>query len=176
MNYSEFVYSRFKDGARIIGDLQGMNSAAMDRLHAAIGMVGEVRELRDSTGPENTIEELGDFMFYLQAYANTLTESMVYILDHVDTKESVTIEQFDTAAHKLLDLAKKETIYCKAFDESKVMAIVGALWWLAAEYAWAIAGISVIDVIKANRAKLEKRYPSGYSNAAAQARADKAGE
>ena len=63
MNYSEFVYSRFKDGASIIGDLQGMTSesasAAMDRLHAAIGMVGEVCELRDSTGRENTIEELG---------------------------------------------------------------------------------------------------------------------
>ena len=176
MNYSEFVHSRFKDGARIIGDLQGMNSAAMDRLHAAIGMVGEVRELRDSTGRENTIEELGDFVFYLQAYANTLTESMVYISDYVDTKESVTIEQFDTAAHALLDLAKKEVIYCKAFDESKVMSIVGCLWWLVGQYASTELVMCIPEIMAANYVKLEKRYPSGYSNAAAQARADKAGE
>lgn len=180
MNYSEFVHSRFKDGAHIIGDLQGMTSesasAAMGRLHAAIGMVGEVRELRDSTGPANSVEELGDFLFYLQAYENTLPESMRYALDHMDANEPVSIERLDIAAHKLLDLAKKETIYCKAFDESKVMAIVWGLWYLAASYAWSELDKHIFDIMDANRDKLEKRYPSGYSNAAAQARADKAGE
>lgn len=179
MNYSEFVYSRFKDGASIIGDLNfkmtaDQSNAAMDRLHAAIGMVGEVRELRDSTGPANSVEELGDFLFYLQAYANTLPNILVHWGDIAD--ECGSIEQLDIGAHKLLDLAKKETIYCKAFDESKVSQIVGELYQFAAAYAWAKVGISVIDVVEANRTKLEKRYPSGYSNAAAQARADKAGE
>lgn len=178
MNYSEFVYSRFKDGARIIGDLQGMpaevSSAAMSRLHAAIGMVGEVRELRDSTGRENTIEELGDFLFYLQAYVNTLQDMQDHWYD--PSEGCISIEQLDVAAHTLLDLAKKEVIYCKAFDESKVSQIVGDIWHIVASYAWVKIGISDIDVIEANREKLEKRYPSGYSNAAAQARADKAGE
>lgn len=174
MNYSEFVHSRFKDGARIIGDLQGMNSSAMDRLHAAIGMVGEVRELRDSTGRENTIEELGDFVFYLQAYANTLQVPCYrYVAPSVVLPS---IEQLDIAAHTLLDLAKKEVIYCKAFDESKVSQIVDALWQLVASYTWGKLACNMIDVVVANRDKLEKRYPSGYSNAAAQARADKAGE
>ena len=174
MNYSEFVHSRFKDGARIIGDMQGMNSAAMDRLHAAIGMVGEVRELRDSTGRENTIEELGDFVFYLQAYVNTLQDACF----HYEAPSVVppSIEQLDIAAHTLLDLAKKEVIYCKAFDESKVSQIVDALWQLVASYTWGKLACNMIDVVVANRDKLEKRYPSGYSNAAAQARADKAGE
>ena len=180
MNYSEFVHSRFKDGASIIGDLNfkmtaDQSNAAMDRLHAAIGMVGEVRELRDSTGRENTIEELGDFVFYLQAYANTLQDPCY----HYEAPSEVppSIEQLDIAAHTLLDLAKKEVIYCKAFDESKVSQIVDALWQLVASYTWGKLACNMIDVVVvANRDKLEKRYPSGYSNAAAQARADKAGE
>lgn len=179
MNYSEFVHSRFKDGARIIGDLNfkmtaDQSNAAMDRLHAAIGMVGEVLELRDSTGRENTIEELGDFMFYMQAYENTLQEhgKNPTFGSHV----VASIEQLDIAAHTLLDLAKKEVIYCKAVDMHKVSRIVLDIWHLAAAHALVNHDIRLVDVIDANRAKLEKRYPSGYSNAAAQARADKAGE
>lgn len=180
MNYSEFVHSRFKDGARIIGDLNfkmtaDQSNAAMDRLHAAIGMVGEVRELRDSTGRENTIEELGDFMFYLHAYGNTLPDTMMDVVDKLGDA-SPSVDQLDIAAHKLLDFAKKETIYCKAFDESNVSQIVGELWYFVAAYARAELTMCIPELMIANIAKLEKRYPSGYSNAAAQARADKAGE
>lgn len=178
MNYSEFVHSRFKDGTRIIGDMQGMNSAAMDRLHAAIGMVGEVRELRDSTGRKNTIEELGDLLFYLQAYANTLNRDIGYKkVEGLHTMQrGGQIDAIDKLAHTLLDLAKKEAIYCKSFDESNVSQIVDALWFSVCLFAGDCLGMHITDIMDTNRDKLEKRYPTGYSNAAAQARADKAGE
>ena len=176
MNYSEFVYSRFKDGGRIIGDLQGMTAeasgAAISRLHAAVGMVGEIRELRDTAGAKNTIEELGDFLFYLQAYANTLEFAEWLNL----TSDKITIEELDIAAHTLLDLAKKETIYCRAFDAPKAGQITAQLWALVDAYAELATGLFVGEIMYENQAKLEERFPDGYSNAAAQARADKAGE
>ena len=175
MNYSEFVYSRFKDGGRIIGDLQGMTAeasgAAISRLHAAVGMVGEIRELRDTAGAKNTIEELGDFLFYLQAYANTLEDAEWDNVSGGDAK--ITIEELDIAAHTLLDLAKKETIYCKAFDAPKAGQITAQLWALVDAYAELATGLFVGEIMDENQAKLEERFPDGYSNAAAQARADK---
>ena len=176
MNYSEFVHSRFKDGGRIIGDLQGMTAeasgAAISRLHAAVGMVGEIRELRDTTGAKNTIEELGDFLFYLQAYANTLEFAAWLNL----TSDKITIEELDIAAHTLLDLAKKETFYCKAFDAPKAGQTTALLWALVNTYADLATGLFVGEIMDENQARLEERFPDGYSNAAAQARADKAGE
>lgn len=178
MNYSEFVHSRFKDGGRLIGDLQGMTAeasgAAMSRLHAAVGMVGEIRELRDTTGAENTIEELGDFLFYLQAYTNTLGDAAFD--NALVSNNKSTIDDLDIAAHTLLDLAKKETIYCKAFDAPKAVQITTLLWTIAGAYADLSTGLFVGEIMDENQAKLEKRFPLGYSNAAAQARADKAGE
>lgn len=174
MNYSEFVHSRFKDGGRIIGDLQGMTAeasgAAVSRLHAAVGMVGEIRELRDTTGAKNTIEELGDFLFYLQAYTNTLEGDAWW---HGLGDAKVTIDALDIAAHTLLDLAKKETIYCKAFDAPKAGQTTALLWALVEAYAELATGLFVGEIMDENQAKLEERFPNGYSNAAAQARADK---
>ena len=113
-------------------------------------------------------------MFYLHAYENTLPEhgNNPTFGNHV----VASIEQLDIAAHTLLDLAKKEVIYCKAVDVRKVSCIVWDLWHLVTAHAWGQYDVRLVDVMAANVSKLEKRYPSGYSNAAAQARADKAGE
>lgn len=183
MNYSEFVYSRFKSGARILGDLDGLTADkaddVMSRLHAAIGMVGEVRELRDATDNANAIEELGDLLFYAMAFANTLEIDLpdeLWGTVAVDAPIGcVHIEVMDQAAHTLLDLCKKETLYLKAIAEADFTGPLVVFLTVLSNIC-TLHGTTLGDVGQMNREKLETRYPTGYSNDAAQARADKAGE
>ena len=77
--YSDFVWSRTKDGAAIV---DGLNSIKAELLHAAIGICGEAGELLDAIKKHviygknldhnNVIEELGDIEFYLEAMRLTL--------------------------------------------------------------------------------------------------------
>jgi NTP pyrophosphatase (non-canonical NTP hydrolase) len=77
--YSDFVWSRTKDGLAII---EGMNPTAAEFLHAAIGVSGEAGELLDAIKKyviygkpldrANVIEELGDIEFYLQMMRTAL--------------------------------------------------------------------------------------------------------
>ena len=71
--YSDFVWSRTKDGQAI---LDGMSPTKAELLHSAIGISGEAGELLDAIKKHvfygkpldraNVIEELGDIEFYLQ--------------------------------------------------------------------------------------------------------------
>lgn len=75
-------------------------------------------------------------------------------------------------AGELADAIKKHVIYDKPLDEANVIEELGDL-----EYAAALIrdtlGVTREQVLAANQSKLTKRYPVGYSNAAAAARADK---
>lgn len=169
--YAKFVHSRFKDGARI---LKEATADAMSRLHAAVGLVGEVRELRDSTTRINSVEELGDLAFFLAAYVNTLQQDMDPL--RIPLPDSYTgIDELDKACHVLLDMAKKEALYCKPFDIGAVIGAIGTVA-MGIDSGGSLYCHNLQTLQRANQTKLEIRYPNGYSNEAAQARADKAGE
>lgn len=76
-------------------------------------------------------------------------------------------------AGELLDAIKKATIYRKPLDVENLIEELGDIEFylqgLRNTY-----GVSRSEVIARNVAKLQKRYPSGYTNQAAIARADKA--
>ena len=77
---------------------------------------------------------------------------------------------------ELLDAAKKHWAYNKSLDRENIKEEIGdALFYLEAmcqRFGW-----SLEDAMKANIDKLGKRYGTGqYSDAQAQARADKTGE
>jgi len=76
-------------------------------------------------------------------------------------------------AGELLDAMKKTWIYEKPLDLGNVLEECGdILFYLVAmlnQY-----GFTIADAAEHNYAKLAKRYPAGYTNAAAQDRADKA--
>lgn len=76
-------------------------------------------------------------------------------------------------AGELIDGIKKSWIYGKEINNENIIEEAGdVLFYL--QHTLTIAGSSLSEAIEANMVKLEKRYPSGYTDAAAIARADKA--
>lgn len=76
-------------------------------------------------------------------------------------------------AGELLDAVKKAVIYNKPLDIDNVIEELGDLEFYMAGVRYAI-DMQRSEVVYRNIAKLEKRYASGYSDKAAQERADKA--
>lgn len=75
-------------------------------------------------------------------------------------------------AGEILDAVKKHWVYEKPLDRENLIEETGdILFYIQA--LCNLLGISLSDAIDANVDKLNKRYPQGYTNAAAQARADK---
>lgn len=70
-----------------------------------------------------------------------------------------------------LDLVKKTWVYAKPLDVDKLKNELGdTLFYL--QFACNELGITLRDLAGINTAKLEARYPNGYSDAAAIARKD----
>ena len=78
-------------------------------------------------------------------------------------------------AGELLDAVKKVWIYGKPMDNVNICEELGDLLFYIQMMA-TLQGTTIERLMQDNCCKLEKRYPAGYSDAAAQARADKAGE
>lgn len=77
-------------------------------------------------------------------------------------------------AGELLDAVKKHWVYNKPLDFDNVAEELGDILFYMQKLC-NMFGFNISGLIAANREKLEKRYPSGnYSDAQAQARADKA--
>lgn len=75
-------------------------------------------------------------------------------------------------AGELVDAIKKHWAYNKPLDTTNIMEEAGDLLF----YLFALldmCDLSLEEVIDANTVKLRRRYPAGYSDKAAQARADK---
>lgn len=167
--YTDFVASRFKTGEAITADIAtGELSNALSRLHAVIGILTELHEYFHSTEEENAIEELGDIHFYLTALEQHSTP------DLGTASESANVDPVQ-AALALLGLCKKEVMYAKELSISEISEFIVLQQALRRFYRKALATEEVTgaEVEAHNIAKLEKRYPTGYSNSAAQARADK---
>lgn len=76
-------------------------------------------------------------------------------------------------AGELLDEVKKCWIYGKTINRENILEEVGdQLFYL--QHVLTVTGYTLAQALEANMLKLEKRYPDGYSDAAAIARADKA--
>lgn len=78
-------------------------------------------------------------------------------------------------AGELVDAVKKFAIYDKPLDLINVVEELGDLEFYMQGIRAAL-GITREETLEATLAKLGKRYPAGYSNAAAARRADKEGD
>lgn len=175
--YTNKVISFCKRGDDII---KGMTPYSAHTLHMAVGLIGELSELiaafvaRDR---ENLLEEAGDVEFYWNAlaYGEGISNGSVILLTEDDRINNGNFQCFDmlfVMAGDILDLAKKEAIYGKKTDNSEMQEVLALF-----NYWWRIfLGRNSIDrdeIRALNIQKLEKRYPNGYTNSAAQQRADK---
>lgn len=75
-------------------------------------------------------------------------------------------------AGELLDAVKKAAIYCKPIDRENVVEELGDLEFYIEGLRQGM-GITREETIEHNIKKLSERYKTGYSNQAAQDRADK---
>jgi hypothetical protein len=167
MNYIDFVTSRIK----------WLENPTLDIVHAAMGLLGEAVEHWEAQDASHQKEELSDIEFYLEHAIQALVKAERPIQDAL-SREAFKLLHSDPCGSILHwcaefhDRAKKLFIYNKQdvnFAEC-VTAIKLCLHILAVEH-----NCLREDLQAQNQAKLEKRFPTGYSDAAAQARADKQG-
>lgn len=159
MNYSEFVAGLIKPGADILATL---TPEKCNLLHMAVGLSGEVAELFDAMDPAHIVEEIGDCEFFLEGLKMVLPGA----------GEPIESGSIIVIAGDILDRVKKHTVYNKPLDEQQLRRLI-ATFDKELEGIYAETGISRDKVLQANMEKLKLRYKAGYSDKAAQERADK---
>ncbi len=159
-------------------------------LHMAVGVIGEVTgELLDAVysadmsgmgiDRENMREELGDTEFYLEGlrqgiHATRIEATMRYV--HDENVPVVPLIGLVIVSGQLLDYVKKYVVYNKEMDRDAIVERLGAIDFYMGKLYEEFA-ITRAETIEANINKLSKgknaRYKEGYSDQAAQTRADK---
>lgn len=172
MNYQEFVSSRAK----------WLDSIQQDMVHSAMGLLGECVEFSEAKTPQNYLEELGDLEFYYEHAAQTVAKipAHAFTVVPIGRAEAHLLEvdplhwitHWSAGYH---NLAKKAWVHNKPLPDiademnAALVRVQVCLHFLASRLQKTREDIQAL-----NRSKLEQRYPTGYSDAAAQARADKA--
>lgn len=161
--YKDFVMSKCKPGEAILSELSPVKAHL---LHMAIGMYGELDEYFAEDIGSKALEELGDILFYV-----TGVESIV----GTATVTSVPDLGIDGAIHTLGDKLKKLIIYNKPISDREIREAVANVKYVIERHA-VDHSKSLEDLMQINMYKLNKRYPSNYSDQAAIARADETGK
>jgi hypothetical protein len=183
-DYEEFVRRLFKTGADI-----ELDELSKTRVHAALGCADEMFELLEAAwlykkkeaARADVLEELGDLAFYLEAVRQTLPPDLAAqalerqrdCVANVELANQVRSFELMRSVLRLVSLLKKATMYNKRIPETELAecwAVCAVAVGLAGRNDYAIHPAIIAD---ANMEKLRKRYPSGYSDQAAQERADK---
>jgi len=164
-------------------------------MHAAIGISGEVGELieamgfvEDGSGYNKThiVEELGDIRFYLCAFFNICVDSQEYDVEGLKSdpvnfspgnNRSILL-RLSVESSGVLDNVKKGWVYGKDIDLLKTLNGLYIITYLIDTLAYRLE-ISTNETLRANIIKLTGkggRYENGYTDQAAQVRADKVDE
>lgn len=169
----------------------GMHHEHDALIHAAIGLCGEIGEVVRAVGNGDRInlrEEFGDWEFYAEAVAQSIGASNDEIvakrdfLSHLPFLRRTHLEGVQVAASDLLDIAKKLWVYGHSLSEKREDLITQlATFYIYLDDLEQEYQMDAEEIMEHNMQKLEKsenaRYKDGqYSDAAAQARADKQGE
>ena len=127
---------------------------ACDRLHAAVGMAGEIVEYNNATGSGNRLEEAGDFTWYwMLAWT---AEVGVYPGSPVAMpKLHIDCPPLDMGLGNYLDGVKRLCFYRKNDRDLKMM--LEQIWCMWVEE---INDLGVAHVMETNIAKLAARYPT----------------
>lgn len=164
--YPDFVRSRFN----------ALSSFPEAVHHATTGLIGETVELLYATGPSNTLEELGDIEFYFTALHNLLDPPLTSPHASADSPRSYPnlLARLLYLSNELLDLSKKVWVYKQAFSSLKPF-FLSTLTDYGSELRqlYAHHQTSCEAIRELNTQKLRRRYPHGYTDIAAQLRADK---
>lgn len=177
IKFEDMVKALAKPGADVI---KGLTPESAHILHMAVGVNTEIGELienyLDAGTLENCVEELGDIEFYYEGIVPHIEFSEGFDAierDHEYVPVDNGLLRLARYGGELLDAAKKYSIYEKPLDLSKTVEALINLRVTLCNLYYAY-GITREEAVKANIAKLGKRYADGnYSNKQAQDRADK---
>ncbi len=152
-------------------------------LHHSYGASGELLEILEATDRANLIEEIGDFLFYLQGLLSSINipccshYNMVDFLhgakfknmlaEHYKSNNPPTfVEHFE----RVFNAIKKHVFYEQELDKFEVVREAElVLVSLAMTF-----NVNLLDAIEANKAKLAVRYENfEYSDESAKLRKDK---
>jgi hypothetical protein len=183
-----------KSGEDIV---QQMTGEEANLLHMVVGVSGEVAEVAEvifravihgaNLDTEHLIEECGDVEFYVEGLRQGVNivydpaDCMVFVQDQPvnvnDSNSELTFiaMSLTVGAGNLLDAIKKHCIYKQPLDVRKVKSALDQLDFFMLGLRQHI-DISRDKVLQGNVDKLTERYGSTYSDAKANARADKAGD
>lgn len=167
------IYSAF------VGKLYNRSDdPSKDFCHAILGIATEIHELQNATDEVNAIEELGDLYFYLEALRQVIQDFrgpvddfdvvpgldyLVKLSESLGTKQTIAV-----TVNTLLDDAKRWVGYGKTPKSlpevlrtcTEVVLFTGARCEHLPPGAY-----SHQKVLRANMAKLLKRYPGGEFSA-----------
>lgn len=167
--YADFVDSRFKPGT-----FEEMV------LHAVVGMVGEVSELVAKDADVG--KEAGDFLFYTQKLCNLYGVDLISIY-LTQKKGGDGRVSFIKQGGGLLERAKKQWVYGKKMQWEELEPFVYELCRGVREHVDVhyrcvrqTCCPSIITLMEDNKEKLTARFPNGYTDADAIARADVKGQ
>jgi phosphoribosyl-ATP pyrophosphohydrolase len=176
IDHKDMVAVLAKPGAEIAANITANEAHLM---HMAVGVAGEAIELvaaMMTSDRDNVVEELGDIEFYFEG----LCQGTDIIIMHSTFTRTITPEDslIDVLikAGDVLDMTKKIVIYK---DQSKLPGLLTEMqsFRTTLDHLYPMAGITHEEALAHNINKLGKRYEGfKYSDGAAKARADKAGE
>ncbi len=148
--------------------------------HGLIGLIGEIAELQAAmhAGDINEMqEEMGDCYWYLALLARACQFNLSevgYVPCPAEPDEAY-LQGLLCHCGLLADAIKRATIYNKPYEAQRGAMreqVLLCVRWLQA--AARVEGFDNELILFENIAKLRKRYPEAYSDAAALQRADKA--
>ena len=183
-DFTKMVTHLFKSGEEMQKELTVMD---LELIHAVMGISGEADEIVSAINDEddeNLLEELGDIEFYLNKLRTLLELPEHNPVDENEIDEALKIQAHsreflegfkdgvNILAGRTLDLVKKATIYRKPLKRDEVAEELKD-FDICLQVAYRALKIDREEVLRYNINKLGKRYKNGYSNQAAQDRADK---
>jgi hypothetical protein len=182
ITHPQLVANLAKSGDAILDSLTGDKAHAW---HMASCIPGEAGELfapladhlfRDYTlDIENVVEELGDLEFYTEGLRAPLGISRAEVcaagpVNGIEMEEA--IFALPGKAADVFDAVKKWVIYNKELDRAAIVTALGE-FQAVLETIRDFFGITLSEILATNISKLGVRYKDGYSDVAAQQRADK---
>lgn len=170
MNYSEFVRSKFKPGEKIAAEMTPHKAALLDVETYIFVNHSESLDLAKKYAIYNKRNDSSRYVMSpqrLEKFANfTPTPQQAELLHAAIGLAG--------EAGELLDAVRKHVFDGQPLDRDNVVEEMGDLCFYL-QAAMQVVNAFRYEIEQENQAKLSKRYEAGYSDKAAQERADKAG-
>lgn len=142
--------------------------------HCGLGLSTEYLELLQSTSASNTLEELGDLLWYLMLTASTLQippNSLITRQAYDRNSNNLSLEELGKSVEEFASLIKKHIIYKKPQDD-KLRTTFFEMWSLFLIHC-AACNTSLPFLLAANKLKLGIRYKEGFTADESEQRKDK---